>query len=56
MKRYEWFNKELNVQEGAEEQSLKMIIAYIQENYDIDLAWWKERHKAQLEWLNEEVD
>ncbi|WP_161802601.1 hypothetical protein [Clostridium botulinum] len=55
MKRYEKFNNTFKTKESAEEQSLKMIIAHIQDNYNIDISWWEERYKAQVKWLNEKV-
>lgn len=56
MKRYQEFNKIFKQSESAEEQSLKMIIAHIQDNYDIDVSWWEKRHSDQLMWLNEDVE
>lgn len=55
MKRYEEFNNAFNQNESAEIQAFGMIIGHIEENTGEDLSWWKDRYKAQLKWLNEEV-
>ena len=59
MKRYEQFNKLLNNDENAEEQAIGMLIAYIEESYDIEIdniKPLKRRYFAQIEWLNEEIE
>ena len=59
MKRFEQFNQIFNTNENAEEQAIGMIIAYIEEHYDIeidDIEPLKKRYYAQIEWLNEEIE
>lgn len=58
MKRFEELNKLYNSNESAEEQALGMIIAHIEEIYDIEInevESLKKRYSTQIKWLNEQV-
>jgi len=59
MKRFEQFNEILHTDENAEEQALGMLIAYIEDHYNIDIdniESLKKRHLEQIKWLNEEIE
>lgn len=57
MKNYEFFNKQFNTNQNAEEQAIDMTLSELAEEYgisDADIDKYKNKCKAQLKWLNEE--
>lgn len=59
MKRFEDFNIRFGTNETKEEQAFGMVLSNIAENLNIDevsLECYEQKFKAEVEWLNEEID